>query len=135
MAEFIGMNDRGTARFIFIRTLLIQMALATVATGGLLFWVLRDANADYTLASALVVLSIWPSMVNSIAALANVASEDLSRNMPASVASMGVYFAAILATVVFKWGVVGVGASMLLMRTVDFLVRLLPRPSRAWSSP
>ncbi len=126
MAEFIGMNDRGTARFIFIRTLLIQMALATVATGGLLFWVLRDANADYTLASALVVLSIWPSMVNSIAALANVASEDMSRNMPASVASMVVYFAAILATVVFKWGVVGVGASMLLMRTVDFLVRLLP---------
>jgi len=130
MAEFIGKNDHGTARFIFIRTMLIQLALATVATGGLLIWVLRDANADYTLASALVVISIWPSMVNSIAAQANVASEELSRNMPASVVSMMVYLAAIMATVIFKWGVVGVGASMLLMRSSDCLVRLVPTMAR-----
>ncbi len=130
MAEFIGMNDRGTARFIFIRTMLIQVALATVATAGLLIWVLRDAKADYTLASALVVISIWPSMVNSIAAQANVASEELSRNMPASVASMMVYLAAISATVIFKWGVVGVGASLLLMRISDCLLRLVPTMAR-----
>lgn len=126
MAEFIGQGDRGTARHIYIYTLLLQTGLATVATGGFLVWVLKDASADYRLAAVLVVLSIWPAMVNFISAQANVAAEELSRNFPASFASMFIYFASIAATVVFRWGVVGVGASFLAMRTVDFLVRLFP---------
>jgi len=44
MAEFIGFGDRGTARYIYLRTLLMQTGLATVATGGFLFWVLGDAH-------------------------------------------------------------------------------------------
>jgi O-antigen/teichoic acid export membrane protein len=59
MAEFIGMGDWGTARYIYLRTLLLQAILATVATGCLLFWVLGDASPDYKLAAALLVLSIW----------------------------------------------------------------------------
>jgi O-antigen/teichoic acid export membrane protein len=133
MAEFIGKMDRGTARYIFIRTLWIQMALATVATAGLLVWVLQDSTSAYRIASALVVLSIWPSMVNSISAQANVATEELATNLPASVLSMLSYFVAILATVYFKWGVIGVGASMLIMRLVDFLVRLFPTMTRILS--
>jgi len=134
MAEFLGMGDRGTARHIYIRTLLLQTALATITTGGILFWVLGDAGAGYKLASALVVLSIWPAMVNSIPAQANVATEELSANLPASVISMFVFFVAIIATVSFKWGVIGVGASILLTRSIDFLVRLFPTSYRilAW---
>ena len=133
MAEFIGKMDRGTARYIFIRTLWIQMALATVATAGLLVWVLQDSTSAYRIASALVVLSIWPSMVNSISAQANVATEELATNLPASVLSMLSYFVAFLATVYFKLGVIGVGASMLIMRLVDFLVRLFPTMTRILS--
>ena len=136
MAEFLGKGDRGTARYIYFQTLLFQAGLATVATGGLIFWIMRDATADYKLACVLVVLSIWPSMVNSISAQANVAAEELSKNMPASVISIFVFSLTILCTVVFHWGVVGVGASMLLMRLVDFLVRLFPtmRGILTWSS-
>jgi len=130
MAEFIGMGDWGTARYIFQRTLLLQTGLATLATGGLLYWVLGDANPDYKLAAALLVLSIWPSMVNTIAAQANGATEDLSTNLPASVISALVYLIAIVATLVFHWGVVGVGASLLTMRTVDLLVRFFPTMKR-----
>ena len=130
MAEFIGMGDRGTARYIYLRTMLLQIVLATLATGGILFWVLRDASPDYRLACALIVLSIWPAMVNNISAMANAATEELSKNMPASVISILVFLVAILATVVLKWGVVGVGASMLLMRGVDFLIRLVPTMKR-----
>lgn len=130
MAEFIGMGDRGTARYIYFRTLLLQIVLATLSTAGILFWMLRDAHADYRLASALVVLSIWPAMVNSISAQANVATEELSTNLPASVISTFFYFFAIGATVVMKWGVVGVGASFLGMRVVDLLVRLFPTMNR-----
>jgi O-antigen/teichoic acid export membrane protein len=126
MAEFLGKGDKGTARHIFLRTLIIQTALATVTVIALLFWVLRDAGDGYKLASALVVLSIWPAMVNSIPAQANVATEELSKNLPASAISIVVYFISILLTVVFHWGVIGVGASMLAMRLVDLLVRVFP---------
>ena len=126
MAEFLGKGDRGTARHIFMRTLMLQTGLATVTVAALLFWVLRDAGEGYKLASALVVLSIWPAMVNAIPAQANVAAEELSRNLPASAASILIYFISILLTVVFHWGVIGVGASMLAMRLVDFLVRVFP---------
>jgi O-antigen/teichoic acid export membrane protein len=136
MAEFLGMGDRGTARYIFLRTLLLQTGLATLATGGFLYWVLGDANPDYKLAAALLVLSIWPSMVNSIPAQANTATEDMSTNLPASLVSALVYFIAIAATVVLQWGVVGVGASLLAMRTVDFFVRFFPTLKRvlAWET-
>ncbi len=82
------------------------------------------------MASILVALSIWPSMVNSISAQANVAAEDLMANLPASVISILVFFVAIAATVLLKWGIVGVGGSMLVMRAVDFLVRLFPTMKR-----
>jgi O-antigen/teichoic acid export membrane protein len=136
MAEFLGMGDRGTARFIYWRTLMLQTILATLATGGLLFWVIRSAAGEYKLASVLIVLSIWPSMVNSISSQANAATEDMSKNIPASLFSALAYFVAISATVVLKWGVTGVGASLLTMRAVDLLVRFFPTVKRvcAWDS-
>jgi O-antigen/teichoic acid export membrane protein len=130
MAEFLGKGDRGTARFIYFRTLLLQTGLATLATGGLLFWVLTHAPGEYKLASALIVLSIWPGMVNSISAQANVATEDLFANLPPSVISILTYFVMIALTVVFKWGVIGIGAAQLSMRAVDFLLRLFPTFNR-----
>ena len=87
MAEFIGMGDRGTARYIYWRTLAIQTALATLATGSLLLWVLKSATGDYKLASALIVLSIWPAMVNTVSSQANAAAEDFFSNVPASILS------------------------------------------------
>jgi O-antigen/teichoic acid export membrane protein len=136
MAEFLGMGDRGTARYIFFRTLFLQIGVATLATGGILFWVLRGAHPEYKVASVLVVLSIWPSMVNNISAMAITATEELSKNLPASIISTLVYFAVILATVVFKWGVLGVGAAFFCMRAVDFLVRFFPTFKRvlAWDT-
>jgi len=136
MAEFIGMGDRGTARFIYYRTLLLQVGLASLSTAGLLFWVLRDAPVDYRLASSLIALSMWPAMVNFVSSQANAATEDLSANLPASVLSTFVYFIAVAITVVMKWGVIGVGASLLCMRAVDFLVRFFPtlKRIRSWET-
>ncbi|HUX43850.1 MAG TPA: oligosaccharide flippase family protein [Terracidiphilus sp.] len=136
MAEFLGMGDSGTARYIYMRTLLMQAGVATVATAGILLWIFHDAQPGYLLASSLIALSIWPSMVNSISAQANVAAEQLSANLPGSVASIVVFFLAIMGTVVFHWGVIGVGASMLAMRSVDFLVRFFPtfRRTHSWST-
>jgi O-antigen/teichoic acid export membrane protein len=136
MAEFLGKGDPGTARYIYLRTLLLQAGVATVATAGILVWLFRDAEPGYLLASSLIALSIWPSMVNSISAQANVAAEELSANLPGSVTSIIAFFLAIMSTVIFHWGVVGVGAAMLIMRSVDFLVRFFPTFRRilSWST-
>ncbi|MGO9636458.1 MAG: polysaccharide biosynthesis C-terminal domain-containing protein, partial [Terracidiphilus sp.] len=136
MAEYIGMGDRGTARIIYFRTLQLQTALATLATGGLLYWVLGDANPDYKVAAALLMLSMWFGMINSISAQANSAAENLAANMPASVISIFVYLIVIVATVVLNWGVVGVGAATLSMRFIDCLVRFFPTMNRvlAWET-
>ena len=133
MAEFLGMEDRGTARHVYFQTLWLQLALAALATAGIVIWVLGDAASGYKIAAALIALSILPGMVNSIPAQANVATEDLSKNLPASVISIFVFFFGILLTVVFKWGVIGVGASVFLTRLVDCLVRLIPTTHRIMS--
>ena len=130
MAEFIGMGDKGTARYIFVRTFWMQLVMATVATAAIIYWVLHRADAEYRLAAFLIALSIWPSMVNSIPAGANAATEDLATNIPASIVSSFVYLFAIFACVIFHWGVTGIGAAFFLMRLVDFLVRLFPAVRR-----
>jgi O-antigen/teichoic acid export membrane protein len=136
MAEFLGAGNKGTARRIFFDTLALQASLATLATAAILIWVLHDADAQFRLAAILVALSIWPSMVNSIPAQANAATEDLATNVPASIISVFVYLFVIVATVLFHWGVTGIGAAMLLMRVVDFLVRFFPALTRilTWNS-
>ena len=88
MAEFLGMSDQGTARYIYFKTLWLQLGLSVLATIGITIWVLGDAGNGYKLASALIVLSILPAMINSIPAQANVATEELQYNMPASVISI-----------------------------------------------
>lgn len=126
MGEFLGKGDKGTARFIFLRTLWLQTLMASLATPGIVLWVSHEPSAELRIACILIGLSIWPQMVNSIPAQANVAAEDLFRNMPASAISMATFFCSIAATVYFHWGVIGVGASVLLCRSVDFLVRFIP---------
>jgi O-antigen/teichoic acid export membrane protein len=130
MAEFIGRGDKGTARYIFVRTFWMQVTMASVATAAITYWVLHRADADYRLAALLIGLSIWPSMVNSIPAGANAATEDLATNIPGSIVSAFVYLFAIFACVIFHWGVTGIGAAFFLMRIVDFLVRLFPTVRR-----
>ena len=136
MAEFLGRGDKGTARLIFFRTLAIQAALATLATLAIVFWVFQDANAEFRLAAVLIALSIWPSMINSVPAQANSATENLATNVPGSVISAFVYLFTILGTVVFHWGVTGIGAALLLMRSIDLLVRFFPTMARivAWNT-
>jgi len=130
MAEFIGMGDKGTARLIFFRTLVLQAGLASLATLAIILWVFQDANAQFRLAAVLIALSIWPSMVNSVPAQANGATENFATNVPGSIVSAFVYLFTILATVIFHWGVTGIGAALLLMRLVDFLVRFFPTVAR-----
>lgn len=136
LAEYIGGGDYSTARFVYIRTFTIQTILATVATLGAVAWVLHNAPAEYRVAALLLVCGILPAMVNFISAQANVASENLSANLPASLASTATYFILTLSAVIFHWGVNGIAFAMFAMRMADFLVRLFPTMGRvlSWNS-
>jgi O-antigen/teichoic acid export membrane protein len=126
MAEFLGRGDRGTARFIYFRTLYLQIGLASLITASLALWFSYRAEPEYKWAALLIVFSVWPAMVNAIPAMANGAAEQLEKNVPGSIASVVVFLIAIGATIGLKLGVMGVAASFLIMRSVDFLVRLVP---------
>ena len=69
MSEFLGMSDQGTARYIYFKTLWLQVGLSTLATVGIIIWVLGDAGAGYKLASVLVVLSITSGLHDATANL------------------------------------------------------------------
>jgi len=75
-------------------------------------------------------------MVNSVPAQANSATENLATNVPGSIVSAIVYLFTILAAVIFHWGVTGIGAALLLMRSADLLVRFFPTVARIlrWNS-
>jgi O-antigen/teichoic acid export membrane protein len=136
LAEFIGAGDLSTARFIYLRTLLIQTLLGCAATLGATIWVLHDAPAEYRVAALMLVFSILPAMVNFVSAQANVASENLSANLPGSVASTATYFILIMLSIFLGWGVNGIAFALFAMRLVDFLVRLIPTMRRilSWDS-
>ena len=135
MAEFLGLGDRATARYVYLRTLALQAALATVATLGAIAWVWHDSPHEYRTAALLLVLSIWPAMVNFISAQANVAAENLSANLPGSLASTLTFFTLVLLSIAMHWGVNGIAAAMLSMRVVDFAIRIVPTLRRIllWS--
>jgi O-antigen/teichoic acid export membrane protein len=130
MAEFLGAGDAGTSRFIYGRTLLLQAVLASIATAGGIVWVLHGAPVGYKTAAFLLMLSVWPAMVNFISAQANVASERLSANLPASIVAIATFFLVTLLTILFHWGVNGIALGMLLMRIADLVVRLVPTARR-----
>jgi O-antigen/teichoic acid export membrane protein len=136
MAEYLGGGDYTTARFIYLRTLLIQTLLATVATIGAVIWVFHDAPADYRIAALLLVVAMLPAMINFISAQANVAAETLSANLPGSLASTATYFILTLLAVVLHWGVNGIAFAMFAMKWADCLVRLIPTMRRilGWDS-
>ena len=133
MAEFLGASDYATSRFIYIRTLFIQATVAGVATLFAVIWVMRDAPPDYRIAALLLVLSVWPTMTNSVPAQANVAAENLSANLPASLVSTATYFILTMLAVVLDWGVTGIAFAMFAMRAIDFLVRFIPTTRRILS--
>src|ERR1700724_1354208 len=84
MSEYFGRGQIGVAKTVFYQTLRLQTVMATVVTfaGLLVFWFFGDRQ--YRVMGLFMIGSILPSMVNSIAAGANTALEDLRANVPAS---------------------------------------------------
>jgi len=130
MSEYIGAGEPGLAHQIFLVTLRYQFLMASVVTLGGCAIVFVFAAPQYRLMSFLMVVSMWPSMMNNIPAQANVAAENLRLNIPASFVNFTSYSTLVVLTLVFRWGLVGLASATLLSRSLEALVRY--RGTRRW---
>src|SRR5207248_10400742 len=122
-AECLGRGETAIAHQVFRVGLKHQAVIAAGVTAAACVIVHFLAEPQYRLMSYLIVLSMWPGMVNNVPAQANVGAEDLRANIPASAAYFATYSAMVVSTLVLHWGVNGLAASVLLSRSLEALVR------------
>jgi O-antigen/teichoic acid export membrane protein len=123
MAESLGRGEPAIAHQVFRVCLKHQAVIAGGVTAAACVLVHFLAEPRFQLMSYLIVLSMWPGMVNNIPAQANVGAEDLRANIPASVVYFVSYSAMVISTLVFHWGINGLAAAVLVSRTLELVVR------------
>jgi O-antigen/teichoic acid export membrane protein len=126
MSEYFGRGQMSVAKAVFYRTLRLQACIAAVITLASLTLTWFFGDRQYRPIALLMVGSIFPYMVNSIAAGANTALEDLRANVPASLVSTGIFFTAVFASIYFGWNLFGIAVGILTMRTAELVVRMVP---------
>lgn len=126
MAEYFGRGRMGIAKTVFYKTLGMQTGIAAAITTASLaaFWLWGDR--EYRAMSLVMMASIFPYMLNSIAAMANSGLEDLRANVPASMVSTGTYVIAVFLSLYMGWDLFGIAVGMFLMRALELPVRLIP---------
>jgi len=126
MSEYFGRGQMGIARAVFYRTLRFQTCIAALITLASLVLTWFFGDRQYRPVALLMIGSIFPFMVNSIASSANTALEDLRANVPASLVSTGIFVTAVFSSIYFGWGLLGISIGLLTMRTAELFVRMVP---------
>jgi|SRR5579883_1426159 len=126
MAEYWGRNRHDVARKLYESAFRIQLLLAcTVSFGGIVL-VLARGTSMHSAPAVLLLLSVLPAMLNTMPSVANTATENLRANVPGSLVASGVYVSGVTITLLMHWGLTGVAAVLVLSRTAELLVRLIP---------
>jgi O-antigen/teichoic acid export membrane protein len=123
MAEYLGRGDAGTAAAIARRMFRWQFWLMlAVVTCGLAVVALR-VPAEHRVWAGLAVLSLAPNMLIATPTQFNVALEKFRGNVIPSVISTVMNLVGVGLALWFRWELVGLSASLLLSRGVDFSIR------------
>jgi O-antigen/teichoic acid export membrane protein len=126
MSEFLGRGESGIAKAVFFRTLGFQFTLAILITASSLVAVFTSADPQYRTVAALMVASIFPAMLNSIPAQANMAAENMAANVPGSLVSTAIFVSSVFLSVTTGSGLLGISLGLFTMRFAEMLVRLIP---------
>ena len=126
LAEYLGREDRATARTVFFIMLRwhVQLGFLFAAAGWVLIFTLEDPL--HRLVSSILVVSLLAAIINIVASQTNMAAENFARNVPASLISLAVYAATVILTLTLGWGVTGLAIAVMLRRTIEMLMRLVP---------
>src|SRR5947209_11699296 len=82
MSEYFGREQMGVVRAVFYRTLGLQAVTAGLITAASLLFIWFWGDREYRTVALLMVGSVFPYMLNLIAASANTALENLRANVP-----------------------------------------------------
>ena len=130
MSEYFGRGQMGVAKTVFYQTLRLQTFMAGVITFAGLLGIWFFGDRQYRVIALFMIGSIFPFMVNSIAAGANMALEDLRANVPASLVSTGIFVTAVFSSIYFGWGLLGISIGLFTMRAGELVVRFIPLAKR-----
>ncbi len=126
MGEFLGGGKKELARAVFFYNLWAQTAIASVLAVISMIAVFTFVNPEYRICSALLVLSMVPNMITFVASQANSAAEDAALNTRGALVGAIVYVLAVAVSLFLGWNLVGIAAGVLLYRTSELAVKIVP---------
>ena len=126
MGEFLGGGQKELARAVFFYTLWAQTAISCALTAIGLIAAFTIVDPAYRLCSALLVLSMVPNMITFVPSQANTAAEDASLNTRGAFVGAIVYVIAVAVSLLLGWDLVGIAAGIVLYRTAELAVKILP---------
>jgi O-antigen/teichoic acid export membrane protein len=123
MAECLNDGRLGAARAIFSTTFRFQLIATSVIVGGCLVIVFAFGAPSYRAISTFLVLSLFPAMLVTIPAQANVGAETMRMNTLASMSANVVHICSVALSLHFGWDLLGIAIGVLTFRTLDFGIK------------
>ena len=125
MAEYLGAGEPGLARAVYHATNALQARTAILLTAVAVTCAALFAEPEYRLVAVLLTASILPAMAVFVPSQANTAREDMKANVVSALVAVCVYAAGVFTSLYMGWGVTGIGGSLLLSRSVEFVLRFV----------
>jgi O-antigen/teichoic acid export membrane protein len=126
MGEFLGGGQKELARAVFFYNLWAQSVIASALTAISMIAVFTIVDPGYRFCSALLVLSMVPNMITFVPSQANSAAEDAALNTRGALVGAIVYVIAVAVSLLLGWNLVGIAAGVLLYRTAELAVKIVP---------
>ncbi len=126
MGEFLGGGQKELARAVFFYNLWAQTLIASALMAISMVAALTLVDPAYRICSALLVLSMVPNMITFVPSQANSAAEDAALNTRGAFVGTVVYVIAVAASLLLGWDLIGIAAGVLLYRTAELAVKIVP---------
>jgi len=126
MGEFLGGGRKELARAVFFYNLWAQTAIAWVLTGSGMIAVFTIVDPAYRRCAVLLVLSMVPNMITFVPSQANSAAEDAALNTRGALVGAIIYVIAVAVSLFLGWNLVGIAAGVLIYRTAELAVKIVP---------
>jgi len=126
MGEFLGGGQKQLARAVFFHNFWAQTVIACALTVIGMITVFTLVDPAYRVCSILLVLSMVPNMMTFVPSQANSAAEDAALNTLGAFVGAIVYVVAVAVSLLLGWNLVGIAAGVLLYRTAELAVKIVP---------
>jgi O-antigen/teichoic acid export membrane protein len=135
MTEYVALGRPGIARSVYRFTYRYQLVASVIVVGLGVAGVALFGEHNYRIMASVLIISIIPGVMSVIAAQANLAFEDQSRNTFSALGYLFSYVVVILLTLHFHWDLIGIACASFVGRTVEVVFRSIPLHRRLRAFP